>query len=46
MEMASTSVERAGATPDAIESLYGLRHREFLRMATAITGSVELGEDV
>jgi RNA polymerase sigma-70 factor (ECF subfamily) len=35
----------ARATPDAVEALYRLRHREFLRVATAITGSVELAED-
>jgi RNA polymerase sigma factor (sigma-70 family) len=33
------------AIPDAIEAVYRARHREFLRVATAITGSVELGED-
>ena len=35
----------ARATPEAVEALYRLRHRELLRVATAITGSVELGED-
>ena len=39
------SVERTAASPDAIEALYRLRHGEFLRVATAITGSVELAED-
>lgn len=33
------------ATPNAVESVYRRRHREFLRVATAITGSAELGED-
>ena len=33
------------ATPNALESVYRRRHREFLRVATAITGSAELGED-
>jgi RNA polymerase sigma factor (sigma-70 family) len=36
---------RAEATPAAVEALYRVRHRELLRVATAITGSVELGED-
>jgi RNA polymerase sigma factor (sigma-70 family) len=33
------------ARPNAVESVYRRRHREFLRVATAITGSSELGED-
>jgi DNA-directed RNA polymerase specialized sigma24 family protein len=33
------------ATPNAVESVYRRRHREFLRVATAFTGSAELGED-
>jgi RNA polymerase sigma-70 factor (ECF subfamily) len=45
MDMASASAEPAGATPNAIEDLYRLHHRELLRVATAIAGSVELGED-
>jgi RNA polymerase sigma-70 factor (ECF subfamily) len=37
--------ETSEASPDDIEALYRLRHRELLRVATAITGNVELGED-
>ena len=33
------------ATQDEVEAVYRRRHRELLRVATAITGSVELGED-
>jgi DNA-directed RNA polymerase specialized sigma24 family protein len=33
------------ATPNTVESVYRRRHREFLRVATAIPGSAELGED-
>jgi RNA polymerase sigma-70 factor (ECF subfamily) len=33
------------ATDEAIEAIYRARHREFLRVAVAITGSVESGED-
>lgn len=43
--MASPREEPTKATPNAVEALYRLRHRELLRVATAITGSVELGED-
>jgi RNA polymerase sigma-70 factor, ECF subfamily len=45
MEMAPPKHEPIGATPEAVETLYRLRHRELLRVATAITGSAELGED-
>jgi len=43
--MASTTHEPAKAAPDTVEALYRLRHRELLRVATAITGSPDLGED-
>ena len=43
--MASASAEPARATASAIEDLYRLHHSELLRVATAITGTVELGED-
>jgi RNA polymerase sigma factor (sigma-70 family) len=33
------------AMADAVEAVYRARHRELLRVATAITGSTELGED-
>ena len=33
------------ATPNALASVYRRRHREFLRVAPAITGSAELRED-
>jgi RNA polymerase sigma factor (sigma-70 family) len=33
------------ATPSAVEAVYRARHRELLHVATAITGSLELGED-
>jgi RNA polymerase sigma-70 factor (ECF subfamily) len=45
MEMAPPREEHAGATPNAVEALYRLHHRELLRVATAITGSVDRGED-
>jgi len=45
MDMASASAEPARATPNSIEDLYRLHHRELLRVATAITGTVDLGED-
>jgi RNA polymerase sigma-70 factor (ECF subfamily) len=35
----------AEATDEALEAVFRRRHPEFLRVATAITGSVELGED-
>jgi RNA polymerase sigma-70 factor (ECF subfamily) len=37
--------ELRDATPAAVEAVYRARHQELLRVATAITGSVELGED-
>lgn len=45
MEMAFPEDEPIRATPNAVEALYRLRHQELLRVATAITGSVELAED-
>ena len=35
-----------GAPLDAIEALYRTRYADFLRVATAITGSIEAGRDV
>lgn len=43
--MASPREEPRGATLNEVEAVYRLRHRELLRVETAITGSVELGED-
>jgi len=45
MDMASATHESAQATPDSVEALYRIRHQELLRVATAITGSADLGED-
>src|SRR5262245_14103164 len=45
MDMASTTHESAESATDTVEALYRLRHRELLRVATAITGSADLGED-
>jgi RNA polymerase sigma-70 factor (ECF subfamily) len=45
MEMPFPGNEPIRATRNAVEALYRLRHQEFLRVATAIAGSVELGED-
>jgi len=45
VEIVSPTESPRAATPDAVDALYRLRHRELLRVATAITGSVELGED-
>jgi RNA polymerase sigma-70 factor (ECF subfamily) len=45
MEVATPREEPADATPRGIEALYRLRHEELLRVAIAITGSRELGED-
>ena len=45
MEIAFPEDEPIRATPNAVEALNRLRHQELLRVATAITGSVELAED-
>jgi len=45
VEIVSPTESPRAATPDAVEAVYRLRHRELLRVATAITGSIELGED-
>jgi RNA polymerase sigma-70 factor (ECF subfamily) len=45
MEVATPREEPADATPSGIEAVYRLRHEELLRVAIAITGSRELGED-
>jgi RNA polymerase sigma-70 factor (ECF subfamily) len=45
MDMASRTHESAEAAPETVEALYRLRHRELLRVATAITGSADLGEE-
>jgi RNA polymerase sigma-70 factor (ECF subfamily) len=45
VEIVSPTESPREATVDAVEALYRLRHRELLRVATAITGSIELGED-
>ena len=36
---------RDEAVPAALEAVYRARHADFLRVATAITGNVELGRD-
>jgi len=43
--MASRAHQSAETAPDTVEALYRLRHQELLRVATAITGSADLGED-
>lgn len=43
--MASRAQESAEAAPETVEALYRLRHQELLRVATAITGSPDLGEE-
>ena len=43
--MAPPRDERSDATPDAVEALYRRHHRELLRVATAITGNADLGEE-
>jgi RNA polymerase sigma-70 factor, ECF subfamily len=45
VEIVSPTESSREATLDAVEALYRLRHRELLRVATAITGSIELCED-
>ena len=43
--MAPPRDEPSDATPDAVEALYRRHHRELLRVATAITGTADLGEE-
>lgn len=43
--MASPREDPRGAKSNEVEAVYRLRHKELLRVATAITRSGELGED-
>jgi RNA polymerase sigma factor (sigma-70 family) len=45
VDVAVLTRRRAEANASTVEAVYRQRHREFLRVATAITGNQHLGED-